>query len=116
MSPLKKLFKLPDIDADTESEMPEDPNLAVMWNKCFRQWSNDERESISQPGQSLSKAKFMVVRKDPEEGRRHKLKTYAKRNYISAVEFTRRSFSNLFRNPAVLGLRVAIYGGMVSSC
>mmetsp|Transcript_20934 Transcript_20934/g.45388 ORF Transcript_20934/g.45388 Transcript_20934/m.45388 type:complete len:387 (+) Transcript_20934:1315-2475(+) len=115
------LFKMPDmeIDENRAGEMPQNPNAPEMWSRCFKQWNNneDERESLTdqtRPSLALNGGKSVIIRKDPREGSSisTKVKVVTKKSSIGAIELTRRAFTNLIRNPVVLGLRFAIYAGM----
>lgn len=104
-----KLFETPDIEGANPTA-----NTIELWAKCFRKWSNrdddEEGESTIGPG-NLSRGKSMVVRKDPVK---NVLKEKTKKSTRTSLELTNRSFQNILRNPVVLGLRLVVYGGMVS--
>lgn len=93
-----------------------------MWSDSFRMWmSRDKsyndfmknaasRRATYKTMRKLSGAEsHVVVRVDPEKfSKRKKMKKVS----VSAIELCRRSFTNLFKTPIILGLRLGIYGGM----
>ena len=126
---------------DYDEELAASDNIPEMWSRCFRQHEHlaiEEEEirasqapvnssRISRPGITTTKTmKSTVFRRDSHITRRDsldtsesklvKVKAANKKLYRSAIELTRRSFVNLVRNPLVIGLRLIIYGGMVSFC
>mmetsp|Transcript_17747 Transcript_17747/g.37056 ORF Transcript_17747/g.37056 Transcript_17747/m.37056 type:complete len:157 (-) Transcript_17747:66-536(-) len=80
---IEVLFKIPDVDADGLSEMHGDTNAHEMWSKCFRQWRKEEIETSvthqSQP--NWIKRKTYVVRNDPVDRKRDKVKRAAKKKH-----------------------------------
>lgn len=110
-------------------------NTSEMWSRCFKHYAAIEEETLRQShlqsdnniagatkgfrrvSLMVRQRQASVLRRDPSESGFDKLEAKMKRKtkkvFRSAIELTRRSFVNLFRNPVVLGLRVAIYGGMV---
>ena len=124
---------------DYDEELAASDNIPEMWSRCFRQHEHlaiEEEEmraseaaatNASRPGITTTKTmKSTVFRRDshitrrdsldPSESKLVKVKAANKKLYRSAIELTRRSFVNLVRNPLVIGLRLIIYGGMVSFC
>lgn len=92
-----------------------------MWSDSFRMWmSRDKskaelmkkaasRRATYKTMRNLNDAENHVVRVDPEKfSARKKMKKVS----VSAIELCRRSFTNLFKTPIILGLRLGIYGGM----
>lgn len=111
-------------DADEESEALK---TSEMWSRCFNQWSKFDDEEEEEAGDTfrenavlepakrpeLHSRRSIIIRRDPREtSKRERVKAVTKKNNRSAIELTRRSFVSLLKNPVVLGLRVAIYGGM----
>ena len=124
---------------DYDEELAASDNISEMWSRCFRQHEHlaiEEEEmrasesaatNASRPGITTMKTmKSTVFRRDshitrrdsldPSESKLVKVKAANKKLFRSAIELTRRSFVNLVRNPLVIGLRLIIYGGMVSFC
>jgi len=93
-----------------------------MWSESFKKWKARDKSYIAfqklsakkrasmveTVGQSKNTNTNLVLRNDPEKSARARKKNVC----VSAVELCRRSFTNLFKNPIILGLRVGIYGGM----
>lgn len=109
--------------------MSQNPNESEMWSACWKDWNKGThlKASVSvrthqpehlqgRPGNnfSINRSKSMVIRKDPNAGTMNKVHAATSKTGRCSIELTRRSFVNLVRNPVVLALRVAIYGGMVS--
>jgi len=115
---IEVLFKSPDVDEDGDSEISGTPNVFEMWSKCFRKWTNDETDTTNNTlteslmATAMTRQKTIVIRQDSSERKREKFRAFSKKSARSAIELTRRSFVDLLRNPIVLGLRMAIYGGM----
>eukprot|EP00984_Skeletonema_dohrnii_P003814 scaffold1311_cov140-Skeletonema_dohrnii-CCMP3373.AAC.1 len=91
-----------------------------MWSESFHNWKSRDKSYITfhkfaasmrasrqQTARQLKDAN-VVIRVDPEKS----AKAMTKKVGVSAIELFRRSFTNLFRNPIILGLRLGIYGGM----
>ena len=102
-----------------------DKSKEEMWSESFQKWKSrdksyiafqkfaaNKRASMHQTVRQLKSSSDVtspsnvVVRVDPEKSAR------TKKVGVSAVELFRRSFTNLLRNPIILGLRVGIYGLM----
>lgn len=91
-----------------------------MWNESFQKWKSCDKKYIqfqkfaankrASTHQSMRQLKStrLVFRDAPEKS----VRTRTKKASVSVVELSRRSFTNLFKNPIILGLRVGIYGGM----
>ena len=94
-----------------------------MWSECFQKWKSRDKsyiafqkfaankrasmhQTVRQLNASNSVTSSVVVRVDPEKSAK------TKKVGVSAIELFRRSFTELIRNPLILGLRVGIYGFM----
>ena len=115
MIPKKQLSKMPEIDTAGAVEVPPaGASTAQMWSRCFKKWTHDESEAEPSPPTLMGYTwKSSVLRKAPVEHNR--VEAVAKKSIRTAIELTRRSFTSLFRNPVVLGFRIAVYTAMVSS-
>ena len=108
---------MPEIDTAGAVEVPPaGASTAQMWSRCFKKWTHDESESeSSSPTRMGYNWKSSVLRKAPVEHKLDRVEAAAKKSIRTAIELTRRSFTSLFRNPVVLGFRIAVYTAMVSS-
>lgn len=121
---IEVLFKQPIVGGGEADETPEKSVSSIeMWSECFEKWSNPASPDASMASRPKLKSRpsllsqrgirtFGVVRTEEDGSKRAKVKAVAKKNYRGAIELTRRSFVSLLKNPVVLGLRMAIYGGM----
>ena len=120
---IEVLFKQPIVGGGEADETPEKSLSSIeMWSECFEKWSDPASPDASIASRPKLKSrpslisqrgtrKFGVVRTEEDGSKRAKVKAVAKKNYRGAIELTRRSFVSLLKNPVVLGLRMAIYGG-----
>ena len=94
-----------------------------MWSESFQKWKSRDKSyiafqkfaankrasmhaSLLQLKTSNAVTSSVVVRVDPEKS------ASTMKIGVSTMELFRRSFTNLFRNPIILGLRVGVYGFM----
>ena len=115
---IEVLFKNPNIgNNDAGDEAP----LCESWSNCFEEWCSgmvevcaarrgSDRPLMDKYIRETGKLGSILRTDDPTDN--NKLKAHTKKSVRTAIELTRRAFVNLFRNPAVLGLRVGIYGSM----
>ena len=100
-----------------------DKSKEEMWSESFQKWKSRDKsyiafqkfaankrasmhQTVRQLKASSDVTSSVIIRVDPEKSAR------TNKFGVSAVELFRRSFTNLIRNPIVLGLRVGIYGFM----
>ncbi|EED93260.1 THAPSDRAFT_262120, partial [Thalassiosira pseudonana CCMP1335] len=84
---------IPSPSTDEDCNATESQSTAEMWYESFR-----ETESV-------------VIRSDPSN-RTLKARKQVQSTLLSSFELIRRSFTGLYKNPVVLGLRVAVYTGI----
>jgi hypothetical protein len=106
---------MPEMDTAGAVEVPPaGASTAQMWSRCFKKWTHDESEADpSSPSLMGNICKSSVLRKVPVEHKLERVEAAAKKSIRTAIELTRRSFTS-FRNPVVLGFRIAVYTAMVS--
>lgn len=118
---IEALSDFPKVEASSERGT-DGRSKEEMWSDCFRKWmSRDKsyndfmkkaagrRATLRKTMRNLNDSENHVVRVDPEKfSARKKVKKVS----VSAIELCRRSFTNLFKTPMILGLRLGIYGGM----
>jgi len=87
-----------------------------MWSEDFLLWRARDKSYnafLKNAASSRQAARTVmantVVRVDPEK---KSARTKVRKNSVAAIELSRRAFTNIFKNPVQLGLRVGIYGGM----
>ena len=117
MIPKKQLSKMPEIDTAGAVEVPPaGSSTAQMWSRCFKKWTHDESKAEPSPPTLMGHNwKSCVLRKAPVGHKLDRVEAAAKKSIRTSIELTRRSFTSLFRNPVVLGFRIAVYTAMVSS-
>jgi len=117
MIPKKQLSKMPEIDTAGAVEVPPaGASTAQMWSRCFKKWTHNESKAEPSPPTLMGHNwKSCLLRKAPVGHKLDRVEAAAKKSIRTSIELTRRSFTSLFRNPVVLGFRIAVYTAMVSS-
>eukprot|EP01082_Thalassiosira_pseudonana_P013797 g12356.t1.1.5e17418b.1.5e1746ac g12356 g12356.t1 contig6:1757240-1758742(+) len=111
---------IPSPSTDEDCNATESQSTAEMWYESFREWTKNEsysrvaksRPSVLSLGMpSTRRTESVVIRSDPSN-RTLKARKQVQSTLLSSFELIRRSFTGLYKNPVVLGLRVAVYTGI----
>jgi len=109
----------PSPSTDEDCNATESQSTAEMWYESFREWTKNEsysrvaksRPSVLSLGRpSTRRTESVVIRSDPSN-RTLKARKQVQSTLLSSFELIRRSFTGLYKNPVVLGLRVAVCTG-----